>query len=68
MLLYCSFYPLIANAMKGILILIGTSAASWAGWWLCGGTHLMVQYAVSVIAAGVGFYYTRKFVENVLGL
>ena len=54
--------------MKGLLNLIGASAASWAGWWLCGGAHLMVKYSVSVIAAGVGYYYTRKFVENVLGL
>ncbi len=54
--------------MKGLLHLIGTSAASWLGWWLCEGAHLMIQYAVSVIAAGVGFYFTRKFVEDVLGL
>jgi membrane protein implicated in regulation of membrane protease activity len=54
--------------MKGLLTMIGTSAAGWAGWWLCAGTHLMVQYSVSIIAAGVGYYYTRKFVENLLGL
>jgi hypothetical protein len=28
----------------------------------------MSQYAVSVIASGVGYYYTKKFAENQLGL
>ena len=56
------------TAMKGFLLLIGTSAAGWIGWWLCEDTHLMIQYAVSVIASGVGYYYTKKFVEKVLGL
>ena len=62
------FYHLIANGMKGLLIMIGTSAAGWAGWWLCEGLDIMIQYSVSIIAAGVGYYYTRKFVENLLGL
>ena len=53
--------------MKGLLNLIGTSSAGWLGWWLCDGAHVMIQYGVSVIAAGVGFFYTRKFVENLLG-
>ena len=56
------------TAMKGLLLLIGTSAAGWIGWWLCEDTNLMIQYAVSVIASGVGYYYTKKLVEDVLGL
>ena len=54
--------------MKGFLILLGTSGVGWIGWWLCEGTNLILQYVVSVIASGVGFYYTKKFVENLLGL
>ncbi|MFP6855598.1 MAG: hypothetical protein VB980_07420 [Opitutales bacterium] len=54
--------------MKGFLILLGTSGAGWMGWWLCQGTHLMIQYAVSVIGSGIGYYYTRKFVVHLLGL
>ena len=56
------------NGMKGALVLIGTSAAGWLAWWVCESLHLMVQYAVSVIASGVGYYCTKKFAENQLGL
>ena len=54
--------------MKGFLILLGTSCVGWIGWWLCDGFDLMIKYLVSVIASGVGYYYTKKFVENLLGL
>ena len=54
--------------MKGFLILLGTSALGWGGWWLCSEWGLMLQYTVSVIASGVGYYYTKKLVENLLGL
>ena len=54
--------------MKGALVLIGTSAAGWLAWWACESLQLMAQYAVSVIASGVGYYYTKKFVERQLGL
>ena len=54
--------------MKGFLILLGTSALGWGGWWLCSEWGLMIQYTVSVIASGVGYYYTKKLVENLLGL
>ena len=54
--------------MKGSLILLGTSALGWAGWKLSSEWGLMIQYTVSVIASGVGYYYTWKFVENLLGL
>ena len=54
--------------MKGFLILLGTSALGWGGWWLCSEWGLMSQYTVSVIASGVGYYYTKKLVENLLGL
>ncbi len=50
--------------MKGVLVLIGTSAVGWAGWWLCDSLDVMIQYAVSVIASGVGYYYTKKFVDR----
>ena len=54
--------------MKGFLVLLGTSAMGWVAWRLCSEWGLMVQYTVSVIASGVGYYYTKKFVENLLGL
>jgi hypothetical protein len=54
--------------MKGALVLIGTSAAGWLAWWACEPLHLMAQYAVSVIASGVSYYYTKKNVERLLGL
>ena len=54
--------------MKGALVLIGTSAVGWLAWWACEPLQLMAQYAVSVIASGVGYYYTKKFAENQLGL
>ena len=54
--------------MKGFLVLLGTSAMGWAAWKLASDWGLMIQYTVSVIASGVGYYYTKKFVENLLGL
>ncbi len=54
--------------MKGFLVLLGTSAMGWAAWKLASDWGLMIQYVVSVIASGVGYYYTKKFVENLLGL
>ena len=54
--------------MKGFLILLGTSLTGWIGWRVCDETHILLQYAVSVIASGVGYYYTKKFVENLLWL
>ena len=53
--------------MKGFLILLGTSAAGWTAWWLCEGLDVMIQYTVSVIASGFGFYYTRKLLVDLLG-
>ncbi len=54
--------------MKGALVLIGASAAGWLSWWACEPLHIMARYAVSVIASGVGYYYTKRFAENQLGL
>jgi hypothetical protein len=54
--------------MKGALVLIGTTAAGWLAWWVCGPLELMAQYPLSVIASGFGYYYTKKFAENHLGL
>lgn len=50
--------------MSKLLMLVGSTGGSYAGWWLGGHVGLMTAFVVSMIGTGVGLYGGRRLAER----
>ena len=51
--------------MKKLIVLLTTTIASAAGWWLGAKVGIMTAFIVSMIGFGFGLYYGNQFAKRV---
>jgi len=52
--------------MKGFLVFFGMSAGGWVGWAIGAQVSIFTAFIVSMVGTGIGLYYTRRAVKNLL--
>jgi hypothetical protein len=52
------------NGMGKLLMLIGSTVGSYAGWWLGGHVGLMTAFVISMVGTGVGLYGGRRIAQR----
>ena len=52
--------------MKGFLFCFGMSAGGWVGWAIGAQVSIFTAFIVSMVGTGIGLYYTRRAVKNLL--
>jgi hypothetical protein len=50
--------------MSKLLMLVGSTAGSYAGWWLGNHVGLMTAFIVSTIGMAAGLYGGRRIAQN----
>ena len=50
--------------MSKLLMLVGSTIGSYAGWWLGGHVGVMTAFTLSMIGTGVGLYSGRRLAQN----
>ncbi len=52
--------------MKGFLNFFGMSVGGWIGWALGAQVSIFTAFLVSMVGTGIGLYYTRRIIRNLL--
>jgi hypothetical protein len=52
------------SGMSKLLMLAGSTAGSYAGWWLGGHIGIMTAFMLSVAGTGVGLFAGRRVARN----
>ena len=50
--------------MSKFFTFVGTTAGSYAGWWLGARVGFMTAFILSIVGTGAGFYYARKAAQH----
>ena len=50
--------------MNKLLMLVGSTVGSYAGWWLGAHIGFMTAFTVSTVGMGVGIYSGRRIAQN----
>lgn len=50
--------------MTKLLMLVGSTIGSYAGWWLGGHVGVMTAFTLSMIGTGAGLYGGRRIAQN----
>ena len=50
--------------MSKLLMLVGSTVGSYAGWWVGNHVGLMTAFVVSTIGMGAGLYGGRRLAQN----
>ena len=50
--------------MSKLFMMVGSTAGSYAGWWLGGHVGVMTAFMVSTIGMGAGLYGGRKLAQS----
>jgi uncharacterized membrane protein YjjB (DUF3815 family) len=52
--------------MEKLIIGIGGTIGSYAGWWLGERFGIMTAFALSMVGTGIGMYYARRIAREYL--
>ena len=52
--------------MEKLLIFIGATIGSYAGWWIGGQVGTMTAFLVSMVGTAIGVYYGRRVAKQYL--
>lgn len=50
--------------MGKLLMLVGSTIGSYAGWWLGAHAGIMTAFMVSMVGMGIGLYGGRRLAQN----
>jgi len=50
--------------MSKLLMLVGSTIGSYAGWWLGGHVGVMTAFTLSMIGTGAGLYTGRRIAQS----